>query len=94
MSKKKCNCNSTNMGMGTEENVVLENPFGTKKVCLDACIAKVIQHLWKNNIGTGGSCCGHNKRKPNIVLTNTNLGREYVDRVLNTIKEIDDRELK
>ncbi len=35
--------------------------FPTKSVCVDACIAPVIEALWRKGIWTFGCCCGHNQ---------------------------------
>lgn len=72
----KCDCKSYNAQVGTVEEVVLPQPDwlpeGERKngVPVDACIAKVVQHLWDNGVPTLSSCCGHNHRfgSPNIVL--------------------------
>lgn len=40
-----------------------ERPIG-----IDACIAPVIAHLWAQGIVTRGSCCGHNRAAPSLVL--------------------------
>lgn len=37
-------------------------------VCVDACIATVVQHLWSCGVVTLGSCCGHGRERPSLVL--------------------------
>lgn len=44
--------------------------FQEKVVDIDACIVLAIQALWNARIATLGSCCGHNKRLPSVVLSN------------------------
>jgi len=62
--KEKCNCisNSRPSLGGTELALVIQNPFSPtlKTVCIDSCIAPIIQELWDAGVETGGSCCGHN----------------------------------
>jgi hypothetical protein len=59
-----------------------------RNVSIDACISHVIQHLWNNNIGTLGCCCGHNKRDPDIVIE-TGEGDNNLYRIATLIKEVD-----
>ena len=40
-----------------------------KEIAVDECIADDILMLWENGIGTIGSCCGHNKLNPSVVIT-------------------------
>ena len=83
MSRTKCNCHSYNAGVGEVPEVILPinkyfpnttYPDGQKKetVCVDACIAKDIEDLWKAGIQTLGSCCGHGGRfncgYPEVIL--------------------------
>lgn len=92
-----CDCKSYNLEIGSRPEVVLDLPWkdyypgGEKKttVCIDACIVPVIKHLWANNVVTLGSCCGHNKYKPSIILQEST---ENADHVRKIIKEIDDRD--
>ena len=37
-------------------------------VCIDACIAMIVQHLWSCGVVTLGSCCGHGRERPSLVL--------------------------
>lgn len=59
-----------------------------KEVSIDACIAPVIQHLWNNGVNTAGSCCGHGKEPPSIVLGD---GAENYSQIRQWIKEKDSR---
>lgn len=91
-----CNCFSYNHNSESEkeslqENAVLVSPFSNQKVSIDYCISKVVSHLWDNGIITGGSCCGHNKENPNIIITNDNT-KEKIDSIKSLIEEIDPRE--
>lgn len=37
-------------------------------ICVDSCIADEVLALWAEGIITLGSCCGHGKRRPSLVL--------------------------
>lgn len=74
-----CNCASYNnpervrpTTSGPAPEVVMTPPFdlgdGRETVCVDACIATVVQHLWDCGIVTLGSCCGHGRGRPSLVL--------------------------
>lgn len=97
--KMSCDCHSYNGDFGTVPEVMLTMltsilPDGERRykdVPVDACIAPVIQHLWDNNISTGGSCCGHGKNRPSIVLS---VGEENYSRIRELIKEKDDRQFE
>lgn len=39
-----------------------------RTVCIDACIADAIKHLWAKGYQTLGCCCGHNKANPSVVI--------------------------
>ncbi len=94
-----CDCHSYNADTGSTPEVILELPDhlnGTRhnhRVCIDACIAHVLSHLWRASVVTGGSCCGHNRDKPSLVLGN-NATPETVEIVRQLIAEVDDREWK
>lgn len=74
-----CNCASYNNPervrptvSGPVPEVVLTPPFdlgdGRTTVCVDACIATVVVYLWGCEIVTLGSCCGHGRDRPSLVL--------------------------
>lgn len=96
MTKDRCDCHSYNGDFGSVPEVRLKmlvsiSPEGErtyKNVMIDACIAPVIQHLWNNGVPTGGSCCGHGKKPPSIVLEQ---GAENYSQIREWIKEKDDR---
>lgn len=62
-----CQCISYNrpdLG-GTEPEVVLDYAkyfpdTGSPKICVDPCIADVMERLWEAGVRTRGCCCGHN----------------------------------
>ena len=55
--------------MGSFENQSeILNPFTGKNVSIDRCILPEVFNLWKMGIKTIGSCCGHNKTVPTIVV--------------------------
>ena len=98
MNKKQCNCHSSTKCIGTEREFILKLPpfMGKAKVSIDACIAKVIRHLWDNGIETVSCCCGHNgviDDKPTIILP-ANSSTEHADIVREIIKQVDDREFE
>jgi hypothetical protein len=72
-----CNCQSHNRPDwgGTQPEVVVPAPdwasLGRGTLCLDACIAPVIQRLWAADVVTLGSCCGHNLQWPSVVIEQT-----------------------
>lgn len=62
-----CDCQSYNrpdVG-GTTPEIVLSLPAhmvneGRETICVDACMADVIEALWAEGIETQSCCCGHN----------------------------------
>lgn len=73
MSCKCISCNQPREGQ-TDGQVVLDpNEYFqwasvARLVSVDACIAEDIRRLWEAGVLTKGSCCGHNKRNPDVVL--------------------------
>jgi len=93
-----CNCTSYNgvvkyrpVVSGTVPEIELIPPIGLgiskTSVMVDACIAHVVKHLWDKGIITLGSCCGHNRSNPSLVLETG----EEVMWVRGIISEVDDR---
>lgn len=93
-----CNCASYNNPervrptvSGPVPEVVLTPPFdlgdGRTTVCVDACIATVVVYLWGCEIVTLGSCCGHGRDRPSLVLGQ----HEDMAVVRVRIAEVDDR---
>jgi hypothetical protein len=37
-------------------------------IAIDACIVDALQALWDRGVVTLGSCCGHGRQRPNLVL--------------------------
>ena len=92
----KCNCHSYNKddpGSGKDQEVIIRRPenLGQKDICIDFCIVNVIKHLWACGVNTQGSCCGHGRIKPSIVLDNSVSAGHYL-RVKNIISEVDGRD--
>lgn len=94
----QCHCKSYNnfndKGDEPDEEVVLTVPEkfrhhtgGRETVCVDACIAHVVQGLWDAGIPTLNSCCGHGKEKPSIVMTD----HMDPDVVLHALSKLDPR---
>ena len=65
--KIMCKCKNIKMGSFENQSEVV-NPFTGKKVSIDNCIIQEVSDLWKKGIKTIGSCCGHNKTVPTIVV--------------------------
>ena len=91
-TKACCNCHSYNQQSEGAPNITLTVPRnirhytdGRKKVCIDACIADVIQALWDRNLPTLNSCCGHNELPSSIVIPEAFAPERY----LNALREID-----
>lgn len=55
---------------GTERNVKLNHPreSGRRIVPVDACIADEVQMLNDMGVITVGSCCGHGKGQPHVLI--------------------------
>lgn len=64
--------------------------YHKQKVCIDFCIAEVIEALWKERILTNGSCCGHGKKQPSIVMENG----DQASKAREVISKIDSRNFK
>lgn len=94
MSKDLCHSYNGDFGSKPEVKLTMLTsilPDGKrtyKDVMVDACIAPVVQHLWDNGVTTGGSCCGHGKQPPSLVLGE---GDENYSKIRELIKEKDDR---
>lgn len=67
--------------------------IGKDSICVDACIAEIIKHIWAHGIMTLNSCCGHNKLEPSIILEQ-GCSEEKALKVKALIAEIDNREFK
>ena len=86
--------NILNCNLKKQDAVILKLPDNiathrqNRSVAIDREIAEVIKHLWENNIQTLGSCCGHNKEKPNIVIE-TSYSSEDIKKIRNLIFEKD-----
>lgn len=92
-----CECKSYNWDIGEvpEKVLVVPNDIaiqigGKPEVCVDDCIAHVIKHLWENKIVTFGSCCGHNKQAPSIIVEES-CSEERANQIEDLIKQVDDR---
>lgn len=66
---KKCNCYSTIDGNG-QESIRAKAPKWSRKewISIDVCVWPFVKALWDANIQTCGSCCGHGKEQPSVVL--------------------------
>ncbi len=66
-------------------------PNNPEDVCIDECILPSIQCLWEEKIHTLGSCCGHGKENPGIVITD-GYSLEEVKKIRGMLATVDDRE--
>lgn len=66
---KKCNCYSAIDGKG-QESIMAKAPDWSSKewISIDVCVWPFVKALWDAGIETGGSCCGHGKEHPSVVL--------------------------
>ena len=90
MGRMTCNCHSSNKDTGEHPGVTINQTeywTGGRPVSVDACMEKVIRHLWKNKVGTEGCCCGHNVEPPSIVITSN----QDMSGLRKLIAEVDDR---
>jgi len=85
-----CDCRSYNISADGGNEVVVDAPEWSERdtICLDACIAVTVQELWERGLHTLGSCCGHNKENPNIVIPTNSDPQDY----FTALKDIDKRE--
>lgn len=62
-------CNCKNVDIGTFANQIkIDHPNLLHPVYVDACIADEVIELLSKGVKTVGSCCGHNKTVPSIVV--------------------------
>lgn len=92
-----CNCHSYNWAIGEKPEIILEIPDfvqdealrinPTAGVCVDACIAATVKALWDRGVVTLGSCCGHGRMAPSLVLGDN----EDCDAVASALVDVDPR---
>ena len=99
----KCSCHSYNADSGSEAEVALPVPDFMKvmypasknSICIDKCIVPVISYLWKHQIYTLSSCCGHNGISPDFPNPHIVVGDGYnekeIGEILRLISEVDSR---
>lgn len=68
-----CDCKNVEAGEYSRQ-VELVPPLSLARtdgrgICVDACIAFEVSTLWRMGIKTTGCCCGHNRHKPYIGVT-------------------------
>lgn len=63
---------------------------GRTSVCIDACIVEAVKFLWNHKVRTLGSCCGHGKEDPSLILHQS----EHPDRVRGLLEHCDSRTWK
>lgn len=68
-------CECKDVGFGTYRNVVsLQPPWREEgdTISVDGCLALELLVLWSQGIKTYASCCGHNKKKGDIIADASN----------------------
>ncbi len=65
--KNMCNCKNVELGSFDNQIEIYHKAIG-RKIWLDACIADEVISLLNSGVRTTGSCCGHNKTIPSIVV--------------------------
>lgn len=89
-----CRCRSYNRPdwnpEGDRPEVVVKAPAWADRptICLDACIADVIQALWTHGMETLGCCCGHGKIGPSVLIASHMDGQ----RAHQLLRQLDDRD--
>lgn len=85
MSLIQCTCEPGTGGTITRipDAIFAQTGRENQSVTIDACIFRVIEHLWDEGIVTLGCCCGHNKAAPSIVIR-----QSYTDLKIAEIKDI------
>ena len=62
-------CNCKNIEIGSFENQIeISHQSPSHPIWVDACIADEVIFLLNTGVKTVGSCCGHNKTIPSIVV--------------------------
>ncbi len=70
----RCGCRSYNHPEwgGWDSGECLTPPLPSqpqgRSICLDACISDTVYALWERGIWTEGSCCGHGRANPSLIL--------------------------
>lgn len=89
-----CDCKSYNKDIGSRPEVIIPLPDGlathrqNRTVCIDACIAETIRHLWSHRIETLGCCCGHGKEGPSLIISEGYQADDYLT-IRNLIADVD-----
>lgn len=89
------NCKSYNKDIGELPEVIMRRPDWLPDgerlngVPVDYCLAPTINHLWKNNIHTLSSCCGHGVDDPSLVIKASHA--PDLENIFDLIAEYDSR---
>lgn len=62
-----CNCKNVELGSFDKQIEIYHQALG-RKIWVDTCIAEEVIELLSNGVKITGSCCGHNKTIPSIVV--------------------------
>ncbi len=95
-----CNCRSYNWDIGERPEIALTPPpriAGTRArpdapIMVDACIADAVQALWDAGHFTLGSCCGHGRQRPSLVLGDDYREPDRAREVAAVLAAVDGRE--
>jgi hypothetical protein len=67
-------------------------PWSKRRVVsIDQCIVEPIKALWKANIQTTASCCGHFQLNPRVILHRSCSDVE-IQKACDILEKVDDRE--
>lgn len=76
LTEREDRCASYNWQVGQIPEVALPKPEWSDRngdtIMVDACIAPTVEALWAAGHRTLGSCCGHGRQRPSLVLDNGN----------------------
>ena len=95
-----CNCRSYNWGIGERPEMALTPPPAIAEVrarpdapvMVDTCIADAVKAVWDAGHVTLGSCCGHGRGRPSLVLGDDYRTPEKAAEVVAVLASVDDRD--
>lgn len=95
-----CNCQSYNWDIGERPEIALTPPPRIAEtrarpdapIMVDACIADAVQALWGAGHSTLGSCCGHGRQRPSLVLGDDYREPDKAREVAAVLAAVDGRE--
>lgn len=91
-NQMKCKCK----GCTKRNRVLVQLAYprkysGRTEILVDGCIAPVVQFLNELGVHTVGSCCGHNRYKPSVIIERNGkrfdlFSKVDIDRIRNYYK--------